>query len=203
MPILLALLFFPSIWFALTVAGPGALSLQGLREAPFSSAAETLLASLLLPATILLAGTWPFGPLVRDARFAPLGALLLWLVVVPLLGEGLEHWRSVYAGWLVIGAFAAAFTRRRPQLMAAAGLFAIACGGESVGWAGVTLCTIASVISLVPELGLRSRVPRRILQLGAASCGIAALGVTLGVEVVYSTAMVLATIVAMLRTAPD
>ena len=86
---LLGLLLVPSIWFVFTVAGPAAWSIQGLRDAPFSPAGETLLASLLLPATLVLAGVWPFGAIAGGPRFAPLGAILLIAVVVPMVGDGL------------------------------------------------------------------------------------------------------------------
>lgn len=197
MPLLLSLLLLPALWFWLTVAGPEGVSLQGLREAPFSPAAETLLAALLLPASLVLAGTWPFGGLTRGPRYAPLGAMLLLVVVLPLLGEGVEHWRSLYAGWIVLGAVVAAVGARWPHLMASAGLFAIVCGGPSAWWAGMSLTLIASLISLVP--GVRG-MPVRVVMLVAAGCGIVALGATLGNEVVYSAAMLLATIIGMLRT---
>ena len=88
MPVLLGLLLVPSIWFVFTIAGPDAWSIQGLRDAPFSPAGETLLASLLLPATLVLAGVWPFGAIAGGPRFAPLGAILLIAVVVPMVGDG-------------------------------------------------------------------------------------------------------------------
>jgi len=197
MPLLLSVFLLPSLWFALTVAGPGGMSLEGLRDAPFSPAAETLLAALLLPATLVLAGIWPFGPVARGPRLAPLGALLLLVAVRPVLGEGLDHWRSLYAGWLVLGAFVAAGGADWPRLVACAGLFAIACDGESFAWAGTSLAVIASLLSVAP--GMHRLLPRVAL-LAAAACGIAALGVTLGIEVVYSAAMVLATVIAILRT---
>jgi len=196
MALLLALLLLPSLWFALTVAGPEGMSLQGLREAPFSTAAETLLAALLLPASLILAGVWPFGFIARGPRFAPLGALLLLLVVLPLLDEGMEHWRSVYSGWLVLSALIAAVGATWPQLVAGAGLFAIGCAGGSFWWAGALLTMIASLLSLAP----RMHVARRGAMLAAAGCGIVALRATLGVEVVYSTAMALATVIAIVRT---
>ncbi len=197
MPLLLSLLLIPALWLWLTVAGPEGMSLQNLREAPFSEAAETLLAALLLPASLVLAGTWPFGGMTRGPRYAPLGALLLLVVVLPLLGEGVEHWRSPYAGWIVLGAVVAAVGARWPHLMACAGLFAIVCGGPSAWWAGMSLTLIASLMSLAP--GMRD-MPVRMVMLAAAGCGMVALRATLGSEVVYSAAMLLAIIIGMLRT---
>ena len=197
MPLLLSALLLPALWLVLTVAGPGNLSVQGLRDAPFSSAAEILLAALILPATLVLAGVFPFGAVTRGPRFAPLGALVLLLVVLPLLGEGLEHWRSPYAGWLVLGAAVAAWGAQWPRLLACAGLFAIACGGGSVLWAGTALTVIASLLSLSPVV---RDVVLRVALLAAAACGVVALGATLGVEVVYSALMVLATVIGILRT---
>lgn len=195
-PVLLALTLLPSLWLMLTIAGPDGWSMQGLREAPFSPAAEILLAALLLPASLILAGTWPFGLLGRGPRLAPLGALVLLATILPMLGEGMEHWRSLYAGWLVLSALIAATGSRWPQLLACAGLFAIGNAGGSLWWAGASLTIIASLLSVRPP----ACVQRRVVMLVAASCGIVALRATLGVEVVYSTAIALATIVAILRT---
>jgi hypothetical protein len=197
MPLLLFLLLLPALWLWLTVAGPEGMSLQNLREAPFSEAAETLLAALLLPASLVLAGIWPFGGMTRGPRYAPLGALLLLVVVLPLLGEGVEHWRSPYAGWIVLGAVVAAVAARWPQLMACAGLFAMVCGGPPAWWAGMSLTLIASLMSLAPRM---RDLPLRMVMLAAAGCGMVALGATLGSEVVYSAAMLLAVIIGILRT---
>lgn len=197
MPVLLGLLLIPSAWFFFTVAGPDARSLPAILDAPFSAAGETLLAALLLPATLVLAGSWPFGPLARGPRLAPLGALLLLGIIVPRLGEGLEHWRSPYAAWLVLAAFVSAAGANWPALLASVGLFAIACSGGQVRMAGVVLSIIASVWSLSPDA---PPVLRRIVLLGVAACAIAALRATLGVEVVYSVLMVLAFMLGVLRT---
>jgi hypothetical protein len=196
MPLLLGLLLVPSAWFVVTVAGPDAWSLQGLRDAPFSSAGETLLAALLLPATLLLAGVWPFGALAGGPRLAPLGALLLLFMVVPMLPEGLEHWRSAYAGWLVLAALVAAATATWPRVMACAGLFAIACGSGVAFGAGAALTVIASVLSLRSVSG---EALLRLAYLAAGACGIAALRATLANEVVYSVLMLLVVGVGVLR----
>lgn len=197
MPALLGLLLVPSLWFVMTIAGPDAWSLQGLRDAPFSPAGETLLAALLLPASLVLAGVWPFGFLANGPRFAPLAALLLLVVLVPMVGEGLEHWRSLYAGWLVLAAFVAAATANWPRVMACAGLFAIACGGATASWSGTSLTIIASLLSLRPAT---SRPLGRMACLAAGACGMAALQATLAHEVVYSVLMSLAVVLGVLRT---
>jgi len=197
MPALLGLLLVPSLWFVMTIAGPDAWSLQGLRDAPFSPAGETLLAALLLPASLVLAGVWPFGFLANGPRFAPLAALLLVVVLVPMVGEGLEHWRSLYAGWLVLAAFVAAATANWPRVMACAGLFAIACGGATASWSGTSLTIIASLLSLRPAT---SRPLGRLACLAAGACGMAALQATLAHEVVYSVLMLLAVVLGVLRT---
>ena len=197
MPVLLGLLLVPSLWFVVTVAGPDASSLQGLRDAPFSPAGEVLLASLLLPATLVLAGVWPFGGIAGGPRLAPLAALLLVLVIMPMVGDGLEHWRSPYAAWLVLAALVAAVGRNWPQLMAGAGLFAIACGMAPAFWAGTSLTIVASL------LALRRTAHAPLLRLAcfvAGACGIAALRATLANEVVYSVLMLLAVLVGVLRT---
>lgn len=194
MPLLLVLLLVPAFGLLLTVAGSGA-SLRGLRDAPLSSSAETLLAALLLPATLVLAAVFPFGPVARGPRFAPAGALLL-VAVVPLLGEGLEHWRSLYAGWLAVGALVTAWKAQWPRVLACAGLFGIACGGGSVWWAGTLLTVLASLLSWPTA----HEQAWRLAMLAAAACGIAALQATLGVEVVYSAVLVIAVLVGILRT---
>jgi hypothetical protein len=145
----------------------------------------------------VLAGTFPFGVIARGARFAPLGALLLLVVILPQLDEGMQHWRSLYAGWLVLNALIAAARARWPQFIAGAGLFAISCGGGAFSWAGVTLTIVASLMSLAPPA---DNLPRRVAMIVAACCGIVALRATLGLEVVYSTGMALGTAIAILRT---
>jgi hypothetical protein len=197
MPLLLVLLLVPALGLLLTVAGSGGASLRGLRDAPLSSAAETLLAALLLPATLVLAAVFPFGPVARGPRFAPVGALLLLVAVVPLLGEGLEHWRSLYAGWLAVGAVVTAWKAQWPRVLACAGLFGIACGGGSVWWAGTLLTVLASLLSWPQTAHEQAWRPA---MLAAAACGIAALQATLGVEVVYSAVLVIAVLVGILRT---
>ena len=196
MPLLLSLLLVPALWLLLTVAGPG-FSVETLRDAPLSSAAETLLAALILPATLVLAAIFPFGLIVRDARLAPVGALLLLAVVVPLLADGLEHWRALYAGWLVLGAFVAGWKAQWPGILACGGLFAIAAGAATAAWGGAALAVLASLLAIRPTMSPRLK---RLILLGAATCGIIALRSTLGVEVVYSAAMVLATIIGIQRT---
>ena len=196
MPVLLGLLLIPSLWFVVTVAGADARSLQDLRDAPFSPAGETLLAALLLPATLVLAGAWPFAVVAGGPRLAPVGALLLLVVVVPMLPEGLEHWRSAYAGWLVVAAMMGAATANWPRVMACAGLFAIACGSGVAFWAGAALTVVASVLSRTLPIG---EALRRLAYLVAGACGIAALRLTLANEVVYSVLMLLAVVVGVLR----
>lgn len=197
MPALLVLLLVPALVLLLTIAGSEGMSLQGLRDAPLSSAAEVLLAALVLPATLVLAGTWPFGALARGPRLAPLGAALLLIVVLPLLGDGLVHWRSVYAGWLVLAALIAAARADGPGLMSCGGLFALSCGEGPARWAGALLVTIAAGCSMAAAM---SSVARRVVYVAAALCGLVALGGTLQVEVFFSVAMVLAAIVAILRS---
>ncbi len=197
MPVLLALLLIPSLWFVLTVAGPEAWTIEGLREAPFSPAGEILLASLVLPATLVLAGIWPFGAIAGGPRYAPLGALLLIAVVLPMAGDGLEHWRSLYSGWLVLAASIVAVRPSWPKLMACGALFATACGSDFALWAGVSLSIIASLLWLRPAL---AGPWLRLAYLAAGVCGIVALGYTLANEVVYSVLMLAAVVLAVLRT---
>jgi hypothetical protein len=196
MPILLGALLLPSTWFTFTVAGPEAWSLQGLRDAPFSPAGETLLAALLLPASLVLAGIWPFGRLTRGPRLAPFAALLLMVVVVPMAGDGLAHWRSGYAAWLVVGAMVAAVRPRWTSLMAGGGLFVISCGGQAA-LAGAALTVVASLLSFRPAT---NEPLLRAAYLAAGACAIAGLRATLANEVIYSVLMLLLTVIAILRT---
>lgn len=200
MPALLALLLLPALWFILTVAGPDRWTLQGLRDAPFSEAGETLLAALVLPATLILAGVWPFTRLAGGPRLAPLAALLLLVVIVPLAGDGLLHWRSAYAAWLVAGAIIAAVAPQWGPLLAAAGLFVIACGEGSSRYAGAALTVIGSLLAFRPP---GSSLLRRAMYLAAGAGGIAGLRSTLANEVVYSVLMVLAVVLGLLRVPQD
>jgi hypothetical protein len=193
----LLLLLVPAFWYASIVAGPDGIWSTRLADVPFSAAGETLLAALLLPATLLLGGVWPFSGLAEGARLAPLAGLLLYLVVLPAAPDGLEHWRSLYAGWLLVAGFMAAWGSRWSYLVGAGGLFAIACGNAGAQLAGLLL-TVAACILELAGTGARQSTLRGAATLCAAMAAIVALPGTMTTEVVYSTLFVLVTIAGIL-----
>jgi len=113
-----------------------------------------------LPAVLVFLITLVAAPASDAVTFHSdqVGALLLMAVVVPMITDGLEHWRSLYAAWLVLAGLVAAMRADWPGITAGAGLFAIACGSEAVYWAGASLTIIASLRTL--DASMRVTVAR-------------------------------------------
>lgn len=204
--VVMALLGIPALWLMVTIAGPGAMSIEGWREAPFSEAAETLLAALLLPLTVLLSGGWGPGTrtgglatrMLAGTRYALLGASLLMGVILPLLPDGMLHWRSAYALLLLVIGLAASAGAAWPELVALGSLYASAIGGIGNWPASLVMATAASV--LAGPGAAWSVIGRRMILLVAAIAGIAAYPSALGSEVVYSVVLALVVMLAILRT---
>ncbi|MGE5926212.1 MAG: hypothetical protein ACM357_02575 [Gemmatimonadota bacterium] len=174
------------------IAGPTGLSLAALPEAPLSTAAQAYLVPALAVGAVGFFGYWPLTALTPGTWLAPVGAALLLRLGAESLPLGMEGWRTITIPVGVIGAWAAALSRR-PLALASSGAwlacFAAPGGGAAAAW----------LLALVPVLGVRlgdgtveAFAERRSSLLDGALVAVATLGGTLAldallrVEVVYA-----------------
>lgn len=199
---LLAVVALATAWLAWRAVGADGLAIRGLADAAFSPALQTLLGLLLLPLLFAVAGVPPFDRFVPGAVFAPVAAAILVRGVRPGFGDGVEHWRSAAALWLLLAA-ADAVRRRRPAvLVACAALFALLAGDETARAPGMVLTVVASLADVVPAT-VRA-VPAALARVALGAAAVAwtlALRATLATEVVYSVAMVAVLTAGLLRGA--
>lgn len=197
---LAAALMLPAVILAFIIAGPVGLGLRHLADVPFSPHAATIVAALLLLAVLVTGGILPFGWDESRALLAPVAAAFLLHVVQPAVPDGVAHWQSLVAGWLVLACAVAAVRGMPAALAAGLGLFVVLVGaGPAPAWSGMILALLATVL-VVPAWG--AWLPRPVadlLVLVAAGAGAAGLTATLGEEVTYSVAMVVAAMVLVLR----
>jgi hypothetical protein len=199
---LLAAAVVAAAWLAWRAAGTDGLGVAGLADAAFSPALQVLLGVLVLPSACVLAGVPPFDRFVPGALLAPVAAALLVRSVLPGLPDGVEHWRSAGALWLVLGTADAVRRHRGATVLACAALFALLVGGDEARLAGGVLALVASVV----ELGLRTgwALPAwsgRVALGVALIAWVVAVRATLATEVVYSVAMVAVLTAGVLRGA--
>jgi hypothetical protein len=195
---LLPLLAIPALGFVAyymqVIAAPIGLSLEALRNGPFSPAAESMLIVPLALGAIGYFGLWPLHRLLPGPALAVIGVALLVRLGAGVLPEGLAAWRTVFVPAGVIALWGAA-ARRRPELVAAAfawmACFAPASGGAEGAWlvAGAALAG-AVLTGAMPVDRARSdrlRLPLRIAAAVAGGTGAAlALAGLLRAEVVYA-----------------
>ncbi|MGN6391837.1 MAG: hypothetical protein ACTHM9_06285 [Gemmatimonadales bacterium] len=203
---LLALMLVPAWWLMRTIAGPEGLPVRGLADLPWSPAAELALAPVLLVSAWSLAGLWPLHRQVPALLTAPVGALLVARVVVPVAPDGLAHWRALAMPLIVLGLWHATLTRRRAASVAGLAWIGLL-AGERSGEVGAALL-FAGTMLLAGSEWVEGR--ERMLALGArvvgavsAACGavlVAAAG--LHVEVVYTVLAVAALALAAARAGP-
>ena len=127
----LTLALVPAYWLLATVAGPVGLALRSVPDIPLSPAAELLVAPLMLLAGWAVAALWPLQRQLPGAILAPLGALLLARIALPLAPAGLEYWRPLLVPVVVLGLWHAAASGRWPLLAAGAGFLGVAAGGAA------------------------------------------------------------------------
>jgi hypothetical protein len=199
---LLTLVLAPAYWLLATIAGPVGLGRGALPDIPVSPAAELIIAPLLLLAAWATAALWPLHRQLPGALTAPLGALLLARIGLPLTPEGLEYWRPLAVPLLVLGLWHAAAHARWALLAAGAGVLGIAAattaGASGAAWllaAGLALelTALRPLRALVTTTSVRSAA-----WLAASWGGLRVLEEGLRAEVVYTAlgALGLALIVA-------
>jgi hypothetical protein len=141
---ILTLGLLPAWWLMAAVAGPEGLRIGFLADLPWSPAAERWLAAAFFLAAWALAGLWPCHRQEPPALTAPVAALLLVQVGLPVAPDGLIEWRPLAMPLLVLGLWQAAASGRRAGAAAALaliGLIAI----QPVGRAGAALLLIGSI----------------------------------------------------------
>jgi hypothetical protein len=188
-------------WLAWRAAGPDGLARAGLGDAPFSPAAQRIMAAALLLVGVILAGVPPFDRFVPGALLAPLAASLIGGAVLPGMPEGVEQWRGIVAPWLVVAAADAVRRRREALAAACAALFVIVAGDPGAATTGLLLAVAASAAELVPMVAWPSWRPwaARVLAALAVASFAGGLRQALGGEVVYSVAMTAVLLAGVLR----
>lgn len=199
---LLAAAVVAAAWLAWRAAGDDGLGVAGLGDAAFSPALQVLLGVLVLPSMFVLAGVPPFDRFVPGALLVPVAAALLARSVLPGLADGVEHWRSAGALWLVLGAADAVRRRRGALVLSCAALFALLVGGIEARLAGGVLALVAALADLAPREGRAWPAWSGRAAIGAALLAwVVAIRTTLAVEVVYTVAMVAVLTAGVLRGA--
>lgn len=151
----------------LVVAGAGALMvvsgerdprIAALPDAPFSTAAEYLLAPALLASLWGFTGLAPFTRLVPGAMLAPAGLAVLARVVLGAVPDGVDHWRPIV--WLVVVAAigVAALQGRRDLLLVGAATLALT-SASTEGLASALFLGAGAVLALAVPAAWAGRVP--------------------------------------------
>ena len=186
----------------LTILGPDGGSIAALPGGPFSPPAERLLVMLLGGGALLLAGIPPLGRAPWGLALAPLAAILMARLAVPVLPGGLSEWQPLAMLLLLVSAGLAVFQGRWAGFAVVAGLAGLWSGDPQAGFAALVLVLFgwlaeqaaagrvglpmlrprwAGLPLLVPALaalpvltgGLRSQV---VLSVALVAVGIVALG---------------------------
>lgn len=187
---LLTLGLVPAWWLLATIAGPDGLHMGALSAIPASPAAERLLAIPLLLAGWALAGLWPLQRQVPGELVAGIGVLLMVRVAIPVVPDGLEHWRPLAMPLIVAGTWHAALSGRR--LLVAVGVAwvgLLAPGRDGTVAAALLLATaLLAVLLSWRAIGspLLARVAAAVTALGFGSGALLAIESGLHAEVVYT-----------------
>lgn len=202
----LTLVLVPAYWFTRTVAGPESLRIANLPQLPLSPAAELLLAPALLLAGWALAGLWPLHRQEPGAFTAPVGLLLLARVALPIVPDGLDHWRPLAMPVLVVGLWHATLTRRWSLLAVAVAWVGMLAPGQGGHDGAGLLVAAALLVEGAARLGAgysRAAGAVRLVAVLAGSWG-ALLAVSAGLrgEVVYTVLAVAGLAAAALALTP-
>jgi hypothetical protein len=182
-------------------AGADGLGLAGLADAAFSPRLQVLLTALLLPVLFVVAGVPPFDRMMPGAALAPVAAVLVAHAVVPGFPDGVFHWRSAAALWLVLGAADGVRRARSGPVVASVALFALLVGGWDAAVPGLVLASLAAALELAATWrAVPATVARVALGAGLVAWAVA-LRATLPEEVVYSVALVVVLAGGVLRGA--
>jgi len=202
-PLLGGVLAGIALLLMLTILGPEGGSIAALPDGPFSPPAERLLVMLLGLSSLLLAGIPPFRRTPPGLALAPLAAILMVRLVVPVLPGGLLEWQPLAMLLLLLSGGLAAFRGRWAAFAVVAGLAGLWSGEPSAAFAALVLVLFGWLIEQAEagRLGPIRRFPEGWTGLPLVIPALAALPVLAGglqSQVVLSVAMVLTGIVALL-----
>lgn len=189
----------PSIVLAMAIAGPVGLGTSTLAEVPASPYASVILGGTLLLAALVIAGVFPFARDESRLLAAPLAAALVLHVVLVAVPDGVAHWRSLVAAWLVAACLVAAVRGRPVAFTTALGLFVVVVGaGRAAAWSGGLLTLLGAGLVLLGSrrLPVWALGPCAVAIAGLATAGLRA---ALAQEVTYSVLMAGAVMVLVLR----
>jgi hypothetical protein len=188
-------------WYFLAhVAGDMPLDLGALRDAPYSTAFQLLLALTFGAISLALFGLWPLRGFAAGPATPLLGALLLSKLVAPVVSEGLIHWQPVFYAVIAVGACGAGLSRRNGESLIALGALGLLSGSPTAGWAGLVLVAGAVALraqeltSLIAGKVARETVVIPLVVLTSALALAPALTGALGSQVLYSVLAVAAVI---------
>lgn len=155
-PFILLVAFGLVTWFTWTIAGPDLpLTPSGLAEAPFSEAAEILLAPMLGLAAWALLGLWPLHGAGPASALSFLGGLFLIRWGSMLIPTGMEHMAPLAGIVALLAALHAASRRRSGEYAAALGVLAVAPSGIAA-WPFFVLGSVPASLWIVDK---RSPIP--------------------------------------------
>jgi hypothetical protein len=200
MPLLGGALTAIALFLMLAILGPEGGSIAALPDGPFSPPAERLLVMLLGAASLLLAGIPPFSRSPSGVALAPLAAILMARLVVPVLPGGLLEWQPLAMLLLLLSGGLAAFRGRWAAFAVVAGLAGLWSGAPSAAFAALVLVLFGWLAGQADsgQLGPLRRLPARWAGLPLVVPALAALPVLAGglqSQVVLSVALVLTGIV--------
>src|SRR6185437_11509632 len=187
---LLTLGLVPAWWLLATIAGPDGLHMGALSAIPASPAAERLLAIPLLLAGWALAGLWPLQRQVPGELVAGIGVLLMVRVAIPVVPDGLEHWRPLAMPLIAAGTWHAALSLRRLLVAVGVAWVGLLGPGRDGTVAAALLLATALLAVLLSWRAIRSpllaRVAAAVTALGFGSGALLAIESGLHAEVVYT-----------------
>ena len=187
-----------------TILGPLGGEMTGLRDGPFSPAAERLVVSLVGGGTFLLAGLPPLHRAPWGPTLAPLVAIVMMRVALSALPGGVLEWQPLAMLLLTGAGIWAALTRRWAALSVAAGLASLWSGAPPGVLAAPLLVLFGWLLGMTAAVR-RNRVPRSVerwtglILLVPALAALPALEAGLGAEVVVSVTFVAGVVVALVR----
>jgi len=187
-----------------TVLGPLGTRLGALAQGPVSPAAERALALLIVGSALVIAGVPPLDRMPWGLGLAPLAAILLGRLVVPVFPEGLALWQAPAVLLLAIALSWASATGRWTRACVAAGLLGLCSGERSGVVAGVVLVLWGWLVETGVALAARrgSSLSQRwdgALALPAALAALPALTASLRVQALLSTLALGGTVAGLLR----
>jgi hypothetical protein len=205
-PLLGAILTGIALVLMLTILGPEGGPIAALPDGPFSPPAERLLVMLLGLGSLLLAGIPPFQRTPPSLTLAPLAAILMARLVVPVLPGGLLEWQPLAMLLLLLSGGLAAFRGRWPAFAVVAGLAGLWSGEPSALFAALVLVLFGWLTEQAEagRLGPLGRLPPGGAGLPLVIPALAALPVLTGglqSQVVLSVALVAIGIVALVLRA--